>query len=177
MWATMEKLRIRSMAIVLRISRGELRCVGGKTGASAHDGAVLEDGSRGDLGMRSDADPGAYDAVAQHRSGADGHVLPEDGALPHRPRSDVAARPENGRRAHAGILLDPAGRADDDRRRDLGPGAHGRIVGDRAPIAGRPREAEISLHTTGQQIQMSLPVLGRAADIDPVAVADPAEAR
>src|SRR5512138_3662198 len=100
MWATIEKLRIRSMAIVLRISRVESRCVGGKAVASAHDGAVFEDGARGDLGVRSDADTGAHDAVAQTRSRADGHVLPEDGALHRCSRSDAAARAENGRRAH-----------------------------------------------------------------------------
>src|SRR4030095_1031781 len=177
MWATMEKLRIRSMAIVFRISRGELRCVGGKAGASAHDGAVLEDGSGADLGARGDANARAHDAVAEDRSEPDRHAVPETGALHHRSRSHLAASTENGRGAHAGIITEPAGRAHHPGRQGLHAGAEARVGGDRAPIAGRSHEAEIGSDMAGEQVEMGLPVLGRAPAGDPVAVAGAAAER
>ena len=147
----------------------ELRCVGGRAGASGHVGTVLEHGPGADAGMRADTDTGTHDAVAQHGSGADRNALPENGTLHGGPRSHDTALTQDSGRPNAGVVFESAACADDDGRGRSDAGAEDGVAGNRAPLAASvcgspdgPRGGQIGLDTAGQQIEMSLPVLCRA---------------
>src|SRR5258708_32227275 len=102
MWATMEKLRIRSVAIRLRIARPcaarrEPGAVPDPLGAGAGGDHRVGLQDRGETGPGLGADPGprAPDAAAHHRARAHHAAVPQQGTLdpgarahapPHRAR-------------------------------------------------------------------------------------------
>src|SRR5882672_1873440 len=191
MWATMEKLRIRSMAIRLRIPRpcagrrvpGPLqnprhtRPAGLRTGIGGDDGVGFQDRGEAELGVGADADARPHDAVAEHRARAYHDVVPEDGALDPGAGTDDAAGAEHRVRAHPRARLDARAGADDARARDRRVRGDVGARRDGAAVRGRPGGRERGGDPPRQQIELALPVLARAADVEPVVAGDPAEER
>src|SRR6266851_9011206 len=112
MWATMEKLRIRSMAIRLRIPRpcADRRVPARlqnprhtrplRTGTGRDDGVGFQDRGEAELGVGADAGARPHDAVVQHRARAYHDVVPEDGALDPGAGADDAVAAEHGVRPY-----------------------------------------------------------------------------
>src|SRR5262245_42830217 len=204
MWATMEKLRINSMVIWLRIPRPCARdasaavpcsAVGSdlaetrggpddrgaraalQAGVGGHGGVALDDRGRAQLGPRAHPDAGADDAVAQNGLCADLDAVPQDGALDRRAHADDASGAQHRVRPHAAAPLEPRAGSDHARGRDGGARGHLHVRTHRAAAIDAPGRRHVGRDLAGEQVQLALPVLGGAADIDPVPIVDPAVER
>src|SRR5712691_2818236 len=152
MWATMEKLRIRSIAIRLRIARPcagrrvptplqnprHTRLAGLRTGIGGDDGVGFEDRGEAELGVGADAGARPHDAVAQHCARAYHDVVPEDGALDPGAGADDAVAAEHGVRPYPRARLDARAGADHARGRDRRVRGDAGARRDGAAIRGRP---------------------------------------
>src|SRR5262249_40383072 len=137
---------------------------------SGDDGAVFEDRARAHACPRADAHVGPHDAVGERGARAYRDALPEHGALQRGAGSDDAAGAQHPGGSEAGMALEPAARADDDRRARLDPRPDDGVGGDgRLPAAGGNR-ANVSVDAAGEQVEMRLAVLGRTTDVEPVAL-------
>src|SRR6185436_3675233 len=184
MWATMEKLRIRSMAIRLRIprpcaARREPGAVPDPLGAGAGGDHRVGLHDRGETELGIGADPGAraHDAVAQHCARAHHHAVPQDGTLDPGARAHDAPGAEHRVRAYPRSRLDPGARADHARAGDRRVWGDLDARRDGAPVGGRAEGREGAGDPPGQQVELALAVLGGAADVEPVVARDPAKER
>jgi hypothetical protein len=121
--------------------------------------------------------PRAHDAVAQYGARAHHHVVPEDGALDQGAGADDAVAAEHRVGAHLRARLDAGARADHARARHRGVRGDADARSNGAAVGGRAGGRERGGDAPGQQVELALPVLRGAADVEPVVAGDPAVER